>query len=151
MWRRKFIDKENKFRKQIINYLRKQENVIRVDDRHSSIEFGIDIVFEQKDIFGKPRLYGIQLKSCDITSSNRKGAKNIKEIIGQLAIAFGHRFSDKFLDGIYVITMGEINTHAQEYIESARLGFREIYFLDKYDIERILIGEEASESILKET
>jgi hypothetical protein len=145
--------KESNLRKDIITILNNTPGINRVDDRCSGIEHGVDIVFEQNDVFGISRLYGIQLKSQNIKSTKRKASSSVKEIIGQLAIAFGHRFppSDKYLDAVYVITDGTINQYAQEHIKSARLGFREIRFIDKQDLYKFMLEGKARVSTMRET
>lgn len=130
---------ENALRARVINLLRQDPYVSgRVYDQCGSIEFGIDLTFERKDAFGITRLYGVQLKAGDLKSSNIRASRGVKELLGQISIAFGHRFQphDRFLDGVYVIVSGEVNPHAREYLVSARVGFREVYVLDGNDLTR---------------
>src|SRR5690348_10696710 len=99
---------------------------------------GVDLTYEYGKIFGSQSFcYGIQLKVGNI--SGRSGAPNteIKALIGQLAVAFGR---DKFglgegrrLDGVFVITTGEINAFARAMINDARIGFRQVYFIDQVE------------------
>lgn len=86
-------------------------------------------------------------------STKRKASSSVKEIIGQLSIAFGHRFPphDKYLDAVYVIAEGTINHYAQEHIKSARLGFREIRFIDKQDLDKFKLEGKARASTFRET
>ena len=70
--------KESKLKRDIIEYLDNTPGVKRIDDKHSGIEFGVDIIFEQEDVFKIPRLYGIQLKSQNIASAKRKASSSVK-------------------------------------------------------------------------
>lgn len=144
--------KENKLRKQIKKILENNSTVTRVDDKCSGIEFGVDLFFERKDPFNVIRKYGIQIKTKDIKSTGERESESVKEIIAQLAIAFGHPFppDSKNLDAIYIITNKEINPFAQEHIKAARVGFREIYFIDKQHLKPFLIEGEAKINVLKE-
>lgn len=131
---------EDKLRKLIIKILKNTQGVGEVRDVCSGIEFGVDIVYQKEDIFKVNRLYGMQIKTTNIRSTSNRITKNVKEIIGQLAIAFGHRFTpfDKYLDAIYIVTSGEINNYAHDYIRSARLGFREIFFIDNHELIKFI-------------
>jgi hypothetical protein len=86
------------------------------------------------------RKYGIQTKKCDID------APKLQKIIGQLSIAFGHKFSinlQQFLDAVYVITDGKLKGTVMEHFNNANTCFRNIYlicegdeliqFLNKYE------------------
>jgi|YelNatPaOPRAMG01_1025707.scaffolds.fasta_scaffold56709_2 hypothetical protein len=145
------MTKEDRLRKQIKEILEHDPTIIRVDDRCSGIEFGIDLVFERRDVFGVPREYGIQIKTKNIKSTKDRHSISVKEIIAQLAIAFGHSFppDGKHLDAVYIVTDKEINMFAQEDILAARVGFREIHFIDKQYLNRFLIEGKAKVSVLK--
>lgn len=125
----------------------------RIYDQCGTIEFGIDFTFEREDAFGSARLYGVQTKVGDLRSSRKRASPSVKELLGQISIAFGHRFQpqDRFLDGVYVIVDGEVNAHAREYIRSARVGFREVYVLDSSDLTRFFTLAEGRASALWET
>lgn len=143
---------EDELRKEIIECLEKIEG-IEVYDMCSSVEFGIDLTFERKDTFGIARLYGIQLKTGNLSSRRNKISRSLKEIIGQIAIAFGHRFQpqDKRLDAIYVVVDGDISTHALHYIRSASVGFREVYFIDKQKLNKFFAENKPKVASFKET
>jgi len=143
---------EDGLRNQIKEILKQDPTITRVDDKCSSIEFGVDLIFERKDPFNVIRKYGIQIKTKNITSTKERGSESVKEIIAQLAIAFGHQFppDGKNLDAVYVIATKEINPFAQEHIKAARIGFREIYFIDGQTLERFLIEGKAKVNVLKE-
>jgi len=137
---------EDELRKQIKEILQKDPTIKRVDDKHGGVEFGIDLVFEREDPFGEVRKYGIQIKIGDIN------ARIAKDIIAQLLMAFGHPFppDERSLDGVYVVTNGEINSYAQEQIKAARVGFREIHFIDGQILERFLQRGKAKIYVLRE-
>lgn len=145
------MKKEAKLRKQIQEILEQDRTIKRVDDKCSGIEFGVDLIFEREDIFGIIRKYGIQIKAKNIKATKNRNSESVKEIIAQLAIAFGHPFppDGKNLDAVYVITNKEINSFAQEHIRAARIGFREIYFIDKQHLDQFLIEGKAKINVLK--
>jgi len=107
----------------------------RVIDNCGTIEHGLDLILLKEDCFGKLRAHGVQVKAGNITCSARRATNKIKEIIGQVAIAYGkpiHIEEKSYsLDGLYVVTDGEINPTAREYINSALVGIRNFHFLDK--------------------
>lgn len=142
---------EDKLRKQVQEILKNDPTVKRVDDKCSSIEFGVDLIFEREDSFRVIRKYGIQIKTKDIKSTRSRHSESVKEIIAQLAIAFGHPFppGDKNLDAVYVITSKEINSFAQEHIMAARIGFREVYFIDGQHLKPFLVEGEAKVNVLR--
>jgi hypothetical protein len=144
---------ESTLRRTIVEALRYEAPRNQVPDTCGAVEFGIDFTFEREDAFGVSRLYGVQIKAGDLKSGGKGASRNVKELLGQISIAFGHRFQpqDKLLDGIYVIVEGEVNNHAREYIGSANLGFRQVYILDKHDLEKFLFDARARGDALKET
>lgn len=144
---------EDILREKVLDALRNDPQNSRVEDKCGSVEYGVDITFEREDSFGKPRLYGVQIKSGNLSSRKSKASQNVKELIGQLSIAFGHRFppQDQPLDAVYVVIGGEIKPHASEHIKYAHIGFRHIYFLDNQDLERFFILREPKTKALKET
>jgi len=105
----------------------------RVLDKHGSNEYGLDLIIIKFDPFKKLRAYGVQIKTGDIKCSGRPSQK-IKEIIGQLSIAFGKFVhidgKDYKLDGFYVITNGRFLGNAEDYIRSACIGIRNLHFID---------------------
>lgn len=149
----KEIRSEDELRKKIIEYLKADKDVIRVDDRCSGIEFGVDITFEKHDYFGVSRLYGIQIKIGNLSSARSRANRSVREIIAQLAISFGNAFppQDKRLDAIYVVVDGNINPYAQEHIKNARVGFREIYFIDKQELNEYFTRNKAKLQRFEET
>lgn len=144
---------ESKLRRTVIKALSRDTARNIVHEQCGTIEFGIDFTFERKDAFGVSRLYGVQIKAGDLRSGIKKASANVKELLGQISIAFGHRFQpqDRLLDGVYVIVGGEVNPHAREYIRSAMVGFRRVYILDKRDLEIFLLDARDREKALKET
>lgn len=124
---------EDKLRKKVILALSK-DPTLTVFDNDGPNENGIDIIVIKQDIFGDVKRYGIQAKVGDIYTQRRGRNSGINEIIGQLATAFGHPFppDSQYLDAVYLLTDGEIKPNAREYVVSARLGFRTIYFVDKH-------------------
>jgi hypothetical protein len=145
------MTKEDRLRKQIKEILEHDSTITRVDDRCSGIEFGVDLVFERTDVFGAPREYGIQIKTKNIKSTKDRHSISVKEIIAQLAIAFGHSFppDGKHLDAVYVVTNEEINVFAYEDILAARVDFSEIRFIDKQYLNRLLIEGNAKVNVLE--
>jgi hypothetical protein len=100
---------------------------------------------------GAPREYGIQIKTKNIKSTKDRHSISVKEIIAQLAIAFGHSFppDGKHLDAVYVVTNKEINMFAQEDILAARVDFSEIRFIDKQYLNKLLIEGNAKVNVLE--
>jgi hypothetical protein len=151
------MSREDDLRAKIIAALKEDQSVRQPPvDRCGTNEGGVDITFERCDNFEIYHFYGVQIKSGDITCSSKKISKNIKEIIGQISIAFGTPFeradmSPCYLDGIYLITDGEINSHARSYFSRAKLGFRNIHFVCGQQLYSFLNSAKAKESTFKQT
>ena len=126
----------------------------RVYDYCGPVEYGLDLVVCNNDIFGQLRCYGIQIKTGNISCSGRPNQK-IKEIIGQLAIAFGKEIPvngpSYRLDGFYVITDGDINEFANNYIKSASVGIRNLHFIDGCSLNKFLQFAEAEAKTFEQT
>ncbi len=148
--------KEDKLRKEIKSILEKINQLEeRVFDVHGSNEFGLDLVVLKFDFFHQLRAYGIQIKTGNIKCTG-KSSQRIKEIIGQLAIAFGKPVpvdNDKeyLLDGFYLITDGEFQGNAKEYIKSAFVGIRNIHFIDGQSLNEFRVKYGAKIKQFKET
>ncbi len=146
---------EDALRKRIVSILKNTEGIQSVKDRCSPIEYGIDITFERKDPFGEYRLFGVQIKVGSISPKKRVATKLIKEIVGQISIAYGHQFptsvGPQFLDGVYVVIDGEVNPFADEIFSSARAGFRNTHLISAEKLTRFLKEGEAGINILKQT
>lgn len=135
---------EDELRRELISILNVTHGISNVMDNCGSIEFGIDILFQDENTtFKTISNCGIQLKVGDITASGSGATGSVKEIIGQIAIAFGHRFrigeTDTHLDAIYIITTGEMNSHAREYINAINIGIRNIKFLYGQKLDEFLV------------
>ena len=147
--------KENELRQKIIEILKAiKEPEERILDVHGSNEYGLDIVLIKLDPFGQLRAYGVQIKNGDIKCTGKPSLK-IKEIIGQLAIAFGDDCEvdgKKYrYDGFYVVTNGEISWQAKKYIDSACVGIRNLHFIDKHAFEEFINKNKPKAEKLKET
>ncbi len=142
---------EKELRQKILNILDGHPEVGEVYDKCSGIEFGIDIIFKRNDIFKVSRTYGIQIKTKNINSTKNRKTESVKDIIAQLAIAFGHYFPEGYLDAVYVVTSGSINSYAAEHIKAARIGFREVYFVDKQFLDKFILDGEARSKTYCET
>jgi hypothetical protein len=141
---------EDELRKEIICILKRTiPGITKVKDICGNNESGIDILFIRQDPFGVERYYGIQVKAKDIKSTESTVSHDVKTIIGQIVIAFGSPFEDnRFLDGIYVVTSGEIKKNASDYLRSAKIGFRELYIIEGQDLAKFIIyGRAALESM----
>ena len=127
---------ENQIRKDITKALKRELGEEEVKNIHGSHEYGIDIIFYHKDVFGTKRKYGIQVKFGDIK------AREAITLLGQLTIAFGHKYwkDDTQLDGVYIITNGEFIGGADEYIRSASIGFRNIFTIDGNGLKPFIFG-----------
>ncbi len=128
------MGKEDKLRKEIKSILEAiKQPEERILDKHGSNEYGLDLVILKLDVFGKLRAYGIQIKTGNIKCTG-KPTQKIKEIIGQLSIAFGKFMhidgKDYKLEGFYLITDGEFQGNAEDYIRSACIGIRNLHFID---------------------
>jgi hypothetical protein len=133
------MKKEDKLREKIKSVLESiKEPEERILDKHGSNEFGLDLVILKLDAFGKLRAYGVQIKTGNIKCSG-KPTQKIKEIIGQLSIAFGKFINvdgkDYKIDGIYLITDGEFQGNTEDYIRSACIGIRNLHFIDGQSLE----------------
>src|SRR4030042_5490428 len=135
--------KEDFLREEIIGLLRKNKYIEeRVYPFHGSNEYGIDVMVLKLDMFNRLKAYGIQIKTGDITCSDKGPNNDISKIIGQISVAFGKEFpvgsSAKYkLDGFYILTDGIINQNARYYISSAQVGFRHLDFIDEQDLEEL--------------
>lgn len=137
---------EDRLRGEVMRILEADQSVERVDDKCGGIEFGADLTFIRRDAFGVARHYGVQIKTKNMSATKDAVTESVKEVIAQLAIAFGHSFppAEKNLDAMYIVTSGKINSFAQEHIKASRVGFREIYFIDGKDLDNaasLLISE----------
>jgi hypothetical protein len=128
------MNKENELRgeiKSILEAMKEPEE--RIIDKHGSNEYGLDLILIKFDAFGKLIAYGVQIKTGDIKCSG-KPTQKIKEIIGQLAIAFGKSVyvegKEYKLDGHYVVTNGRFLGNSEDYIRSACAGIRNLHFID---------------------
>jgi len=133
------MNKENNLRteiKSILEAIKQPEE--RVIDKHGSNEYGLDLIIIKLDPFGILRAYGIQIKTGDIKCSGKPSQK-LKEIIGQLSIAFGKFVhidgKDYKLDGFYVVTDGKFLGNAEDYIRFACIGIRNLHFIDKNSLD----------------
>lgn len=117
--------------KSVLEELKEPEE--RILDIHGSNEYGLDLIIIKFDPFKKLRAYGVQIKTGDIKCFG-KPTQKIKEIIGQLSIAFGQFVyidgNDYKLDGFYVITNGRFLDNTENYIKSACIGIRNLHFID---------------------
>lgn len=138
--------------KSILEAIKQPEE--RVLDKHGSSEFGLDLIIIKLDPFGKLRAYGVQIKTGDIACRGRPTLK-IKEIIGQLSIAFGKEIEvdgkTYRLDGFYVITDGEFRGNAPDYITSACRGIRNLHFIDGQGLNEFFVKFGPSVKKFKET
>lgn len=142
---------EDELRSKVIQILRTKKNIRTVRDNCSPIEYGIDIVFVEEDVFGNSRICGVQLKTTNLRSTSSRVRINVKEVIGQLAIAFGHEFPEGRLNTVYIVTTGEINSFASEYISECQTGFREIHLIAKEDLDRFISLGEVELSSMEES
>ncbi len=120
------MKEEEKLRSRLIKVLENNLGKENVEDIHSPAEYGIDIVFNMNDAFEQKRKYGIQVKTGPIA------ATDAQKVLGQLCVAFGHKFSlkpEEFLDAVYVVTDGEVIQPAVNYINSANVGFRNVFWI----------------------
>ena len=146
---------EDKLKERIIktfkNINRPDERII---DKHGLSELGLDLILLKKDPFGFLRAYGIQLKTGDIKCSG-KPTNRLKEIIGQISIAFGKKVridgKDYNLDGFYVITDGHFVGQSEDYIASACVGIRNLHFIDGSALNEFFAKNEPTIDQFKET
>ncbi|MCL4399841.1 hypothetical protein M1506_01025 [Patescibacteria group bacterium] len=147
---------EEKLRKKIKSILKvAQQPEERVVDQCGPVEFGLDLVMLKLDPFGQLRAFGMQIKVGNISCSKKKTNAKVKEIIGQLAVAFGKdvEVNGKAyrLDGFYVVTDGEINQFAREYISAACRGIRNLHFIDGQSLSEFFSKFGPKVSQFKET
>jgi len=149
------MSKEDELREEIKSILEANKTPEeRIIDVHGSNEFGLDLIVLKLDLFGKLRAYGIQIKTGNIKCTG-KPTNKLKEIIGQLAIAFGKTIrvdgKEYQLDGFYVVTNGEFLGNAQEYIKSACIGIRNLHFIDKQSLNEFRVKYNSTKDQFKET
>lgn len=149
------MEKEKKLRKEIKSILESQkQSEERILDKHGTNEFGLDLVIIKLDAFGKLRAHGIQIKTGDIKCSG-KPTQKIKEIIGQLSIAFGKNINldgkDYKLDGFYLITDGEFQGNTEDYIRSACIGIRNLHFINGQSLDEFRARYQSSVDQFRET
>lgn len=139
---------EDELRKQILEFLKKDPRVTSPKLTHGTHEYGVDIVFDYEDVFGQKLKCGIQVKVNDLDASK------LKEIIGQLCIAFGHEYSRKpntrLLDIVYIITNGSTQP-SDEYINASNVGFRNVMFIDGDQLKPLLEQDSQNLDYKKET
>lgn len=127
----------------------------RVHDKCGSLEFGLDLVILKHDAFGYLRAYGVQIKTYNLSGRGSKLNDKIKQVIGQLAIAFGQKVNidgkDYKLDGLYLVTNAEISEYARKCIESAGSHIRPLYLIDKQALNEFFVKNESNISIFRET
>jgi len=143
--------KDHRLREKIKKVLENRKDIEeRIYDKHGNCEYGLDLLVIKKDIFGKLRAYGIQIKTGDIKCSGDPNNR-IKEIIGQAAIALGKEIEADGktyrLEGIYIITDGEFLGNAKEYLDMASKALRGLYYLDRQALEEFFVkyGKEEDE------
>lgn len=131
--RPQILSEEDRFRDDIISALIRDDETT-AEDWHSPGEHGVDVLVRKKDLFGRFRWYGIQVKVGNLN------AGDLETALGQAVIALGHEFppEGKKLDGIYVVTNGSVTPTASEYVLSAEEGLRIVHFLGNKDISRFL-------------
>ncbi len=133
---------ETALRQQILKLIKQDPRVSNAKLTHGSHEYGVDIVFDYEDVFSQKLKCGIQVKVSDLD------AFKLKEIIGQLCIAFGHEYSRKpntrLLDIVYVVTNGSTQP-SDEYINASNVGFRNVMFIDGDQLKPFL--KKSSEKI----
>lgn len=133
------MNQEDKLRKEIKSILEAiKQSEERILDKHGSNEFGLDLVILKIDVFGILRAYGVQIKTGNIKCTG-KPTQKIKEIIGQLSIAFGKFINvdgkDYKIDGFYLVTDGEFQGNTEGYIRSACVGIRNLHFIDRQSLD----------------
>ncbi len=149
------MNKEDKLRKEIKSILEAiKQPEERILDKHGSREFGLDLVILKLDVFGLLRAYGMQIKTGNIKCTG-KPTQKIKEIIGQLSIAFG-KFTnvdgkDYKIDGFYLVTDGEFQGNTEDYIRSACIGIRNLHFIDRQSLDEFRAKFQSSVNQFKET
>lgn len=149
------MNKEDSLRKEIKSILEAiKQPEERILDKHGSNEFGLDLVILKLDVFGKLRAYGIQIKTGNIKCTG-KPTQKIKEIIGQLSIAFGKFINvdgkDYKIDGFYLVTDGEFQGNTEDYIRSACIGIRNLHFIGRQSLNEFKAKFQSSVNQFKET
>jgi hypothetical protein len=136
---------ENKLRKEVLIPLLRDVGIHNLEDCHGIRECGVDILFVHNDMFGRPKLFGIQCKRGDIIKQATTISKSIITIHNQIREAFLVEFTvpgdpkgKKYIDGYYVIASGKINQYAKNYIRTRCHEFPYIDFLDGKELLRIV-------------
>jgi hypothetical protein len=146
-------DNHNQLCKKILEVLKvKAEREGKIKNpklTHGGHEYGVDVVFDLEDGFGNLLKCGVQVISGDINAST------CHTLLGQLTISFGHEFSrnpnKKLLDLVYVVTDGVFTQPADEYINSANVGFRNIICMERDKLSSILKEYLTKDEVVKAT
>ncbi len=126
---------EDDFRKKIVIPLLHDIKAFSIVDLHGINECGLDIFFEQRDIFKRNRCYGIQCKKGNINRSASNIPNSIITICNQIELAFTKEFRDSEnkkvkINGFYLVVSGQINGFAKEYISEKSGKLPYIDFID---------------------
>lgn len=138
---------EKKLQKQIYEFLLKNSN-LNCHLIHGASEHGIDILIRYKDVFDEYRYIGISVKVGDIKCNKTPNSSSLATIIHQLIIAGNFKFPqyDQYLDAVYLITDGTIAPEAMSQINSVRLPYRNIYFLEGTHMNKLFKSLKMSDS-----
>lgn len=133
---------EDTLREKVIVPLLQDLGVDNIKDMHRDkrYEGGIDIYFDILDVFGHRRRFGIQVKDEDLVCRSRPDKnKNIETICTQIRLGFGKNITlptsdpgkiSVHIDGYYVITSGNVNQVASNYIYQQREAYPYLHIID---------------------
>ena len=131
---------ENNLKEEILKILKSQGK--KTVDNCSPVEFGADILFLDKNYFGVDELCAIQLKIGDLNSRENKPSKNVKELLGQALIGITKERvigNAKYkVSKFYIVIKGEIKPFARMYTDLVNYHFKQIYIIEKDDLEKYL-------------
>jgi hypothetical protein len=109
---------------------------------HGMDEYGRDILFYNRDRFGKQWLYAALVELGDISGA---GKPSIEDLIAQIANALRMPYADigqprkRHIDGLYLIISGSFTSEARERIEEA-CEDKPVVLLDGQDLEEMESG-----------
>jgi hypothetical protein len=124
--RRSPSDPEKELRSDIVRALREISAVGDVRETHGSHEYGLDIRYQAKDVFGKAIEVGIQVKAGNITP------KDVHSALGQLLVGLGHPNPEtsRLPEVIYLVTNGNITEAALKSLDYAKTRMPSLRWVD---------------------
>jgi len=142
-WKEVFDTDEPKFTKEVLIPLLRKMKYDNVKYNHGSDEYGRDVLFSERNKFGKEINFGIQVKAGDVSG----GANSeIDALIGQLNDAFDMPFKrlgeneEKYVSTFIIAISGNFKKNAKEKIlnKIEKWNKQNVSFWDKSKIIQLI-------------